>query len=343
MYHPTVTNAGLHDAIGSLGFSFRRHDTVHAAPSAKRKLAYSMRPLRAFDMARALRIAAANFGNEINLIARSYLWHFSCRAGYADVGAMWKKRSVEVREAGTVNARFDCLSSFIHGSDVAWIDLAGCEDSLAAAALTAFRNWPQRHRLLVIRVDLGRVQSFLNAGFRLAGEIPDGSGKHVYLHATRRRVAAPGSRKIAVKFGSRCVMDSDCEFSVVERAGSIIGLTGVYAVDFWRDVTWGAWGAVDPASARRDAVFEMLRLTEQQARIDGSNWFCLETSDSEKYRHARRIYELYGLQLLLTIPDFYPGDSREGPETLMIYGKRLDDCVPGAEMPSRAGSLRIAA
>jgi hypothetical protein len=84
-----------------------------------------------------------------------------------------------------------------------------------------------------------------------------------------------------------------------------------------------------PSCARRDAVFETLRQTEERAREEGAKWFCLETSDCEKYRHARKIYEIYGLELLLSIPNFYVDRKGRNGETLMVYGKPLIHPEPG--------------
>jgi hypothetical protein len=181
------------------------------------------------------------------------------------------------------------------------------------------------------------------AGFTLAGRLPDGLSEHVYLHAAPDRISGPVSPKRKIRIRGHRGLTSACDFGVVEREGVILGLTGVYEAGFWRDVTWGAWGAVDRASARRDAVFEILRLTEERARASGARWFCLETSDSEKYRHARRIYELHGLELLVTVPDFYRSSDGTS-EALMIYGKPLvDSSVPVQSIATRNVGVALAA
>jgi hypothetical protein len=192
--------------------------------------------------------------------------------------------------------------------------------------MAAMRRWPRCHRLLVVRIERVHAPQFLAAGFRIAGHIPDGHGEHIYLYAERKRLIDPLQPAVRVRFSGRRSVSSDCEFSVVECNGSIIGLTGIYETEFWRDVTWGAWGAIDPARARRDAVFETLRLTENRAKQNGARWFCLETSDCEKYRHARRIYEIYGLRPLLTIPNFYLNDDGKA-EKFIVYGKPTSDDI----------------
>jgi hypothetical protein len=282
-----------------------------------------MRPLRVADVARALRIAAMNFGSEVNLVARSYVWHFARRAGLEDVSAMWSTRTVRiVSPAGT--AAFDCIQSFVHGRDVVWIDLADIDDAGADVALDGLRQWPRCHRLLVIRINAELMPFFVAAGFDLAGSMPHGRERHLYLYATRQRLAQARREDVAVRFGARTLPYADCEFSVVERDGAIIGLTGIYEVEFWQGVTWGGWGAMDPSAARRDAVFDTLHLTEARAKAQGAGWFCLETSDSAKYRHARRIYELYGLQPMLRIPGFYCDAGSAGDEAFIVYGMALD-------------------
>jgi hypothetical protein len=291
----------------------------------------SMRPLRLADVGRALRIAFTNFSGEVDLIVRSYAWHFAQRAGLNDFSAMWSKRRVRVSN-GEQAMSFDCLGSFVHGRDVAWIDLAGRDQADASLALDGMRRWPKVHRLLIVRVEGALLPMFINAGFDIAGSIPHASGKHYYLHAVRAQLASD-IPAVRVLLGAREHLNADCEFSVVERSGAIIGLTGVYDVEFWQGVTWGAWGAMDPSAARRDAVFETLRLTEERARAQGSDWFCLETSDSDKYRHARRIYELYGLQPMLRIPGFY-GEQGGKPETFIIYGKALNEGAAAKPIPT---------
>ena len=292
-------------------------------PRPPRKASCSMRPMRVGDVARALRIAAMNFGSEVNLIARSYVWHFARRAGLDDVSAMWSKRCVRV-STGEDTVSFDAVSSFVHGRDVAWLNLTEIDGPDADLVLDALSQWPRVHRLLVVRIRETLLPLFVSAGFELAGTMPDGNERHYYLHAPRDRLAADVGAPVSVRFGARDLPHADCEFSVIEREGSIIGLSGIYEVEFWRDVTWGAWGAMDPAAARRDAVFDTLRLTEERCRAQGARWFCLETSDASKYRHARRIYELYGLEPLMRIPRFYVDGDGAREETFIVYGKRLD-------------------
>ena len=286
---------------------------------------YSIRPLKIGDIARAMKIAADNFSGEVGLVARSYLWHFARKAGFPHITPMWSKWEVHIEDAGET-VTLDLLSSFVHGRDVAWIDLASQPEAAVDLAMAAMRRWPRFHRLLVVRIERVHAPQFLAAGFRIAGHIPDGHGEHIYLYAERKRLIDPLQPAMRVRFSGRRSVSSDCEFSVVECNGSIIGLTGIYETEFWRGVTWGAWGAIDPARARRDAVFETLRLTENRAKQNGARWFCLETSDCEKYRHARRIYEIYGLRPLLTIPNFYLNDDGKA-EKFIVYGKPTSDDI----------------
>ena len=297
--------------------------------------------MKVVDIVAAMKIVMDNFRGEVGLVARSYLWYFGRQAGLAGFGAMWSTRCVEVTAKDGRSASLDMVSSFIHDRDVAWIDLGGRPAAVVDLALEAFRRWPRRHRLLVVRVDRRRASSLLEAGFDHAGHIPDADAEHVYLYATARHIADDGGPRLKLRFGRRRRIESECEFSVVERDASVVGLTGIYQTGFWRDVIWGAWGAVDRASARRDAVFEILRLTEERARACGARWFCLETSDSEKYRHARRIYELHGLQLLMTVPDFYRS-SDGSSEALLVYGKPVVDGLGWLSMPM-AEEARLAA
>jgi hypothetical protein len=334
MYHSSVTGPAALDVAGDLDWPIAAPVPSHKARRA-RPPACTMRPLRVADVARALRIAVTNFGSEVNLVARSYVWHFAKRAGLEDVSAMWSTREVRI-VSPTGKVAFNCIQSFVHGRDVAWLDLADIDDADADVALDGLRQWPRCHRLLVIRVNAELMPFFVAAGFELAGSIPHGRHRHLYMYATRRRLAQARREGVVVHFGARELPRADCEFSVVERDGAIIGLSGIYEVEFWQGVTWGAWGAMDPAAARRDAVFDTLRLTEARAKGQGAAWFCLETSDSAKYRHARRIYELYGLQPMLRIPGFYCDGGSAGDEAFIVYGMALG-CRP-TDLPRPASA-----
>lgn len=303
-----------------------------------KKVNYSIRPMKIGDISRAMKIAADNFSGEIGLVARSYLWHFARRAGFPSFTSMWAKWVVHLREDDSESVEIDLLSSFVHGRDVAWLDLASQPEDVVDLAMAAMRRWPRIHRLLVVRLERVHAPQFLAAGFRVAGHIPDGHGEHIYLYADRNRIADRDQPAVKIRFSGRRSVTSECEFSVVESGGAIIGLTGIYEAEFWRDVTWGAWGAIDPARARRDAVFETLRLTEERAKQNGARWFCLETSDCEKYRHARRIYELYGLRPLLTIPNFYTNDDGKS-EKFIVYGKPISEDIVRA--PTRVSETRV--
>src|SRR5690606_20712030 len=124
---------------------------------------------------RAMKIAVNNFSGEVNLVARSYLWHFTRRAGLPGIASMWAKWVVRVSDDGD-DAEFDLLSSFVHGRDVAWIDLAARPERTVDLALAAMRRWPRFNRLLVVRLERVHAPQFLAAGFRVAGHIPDGRG-----------------------------------------------------------------------------------------------------------------------------------------------------------------------
>lgn len=312
-----------------------------ATPNIRARLgaSYTLRSMKLADVGRAMKIAADNFRGEVSLVARSYLWHFSRRAGLGNLGAMWTKRIVKVSAPGERTFSFDLLSSFVHDRDVAWVDLADRASADIEVAVEAFRQWPRRHRLFVVRVAPWQAAPLLEAGFLHAGRIPEADGEPIYLYAQRDRIEDSFAPKLKIRFSRRRRIASECDFGVVEREDSVLGLTGVYQTDIWRRVTWGAWGAVDRASARRDAVFEILRLTEERARAAGAQWFCLETSDAEKYRHARRLYELNGLELLMTVPGFYRADAGTS-EALMIYGKRLSTSFAA---PALVDEVRLAA
>src|SRR5688500_6497170 len=92
-----------------------------AAARVRRTSSCSLRPMKVGDIVRAMKIAADNFRGEVDLVARSYLWHFARRVGLGGVSAMWTRRVVKVSAKGERPVSFDLFSSFVHDRDVAWI------------------------------------------------------------------------------------------------------------------------------------------------------------------------------------------------------------------------------
>jgi hypothetical protein len=156
-------------------------------------------------------------------------------------------------------------------------------------------------------------------------ELPAPHGRGFYIYSSR---STPNgvTRFDRDRFitGRQNSLHTTCDFYLIERDGVPIGITGLYTADFWPGIGWGGWGAINREAAFRQTMFEALRLTEELARVRDLQWFCIETSDAETYRLARKIYEYYGLELLIEITDFFAStDPWSKGENYLVYGKRL--------------------
>jgi ribosomal protein S18 acetylase RimI-like enzyme len=78
------------------------------------------------------------------------------------------------------------------------------------------------------------------------------------------------------------------------------------------------WICADPAAQRKGVGRALIHAVEEKIREQNGAWLVIETSDTEHYLPARRLYERCGYTLAMLLPDFYKnGDG------LCTYTKRL--------------------
>lgn len=78
------------------------------------------------------------------------------------------------------------------------------------------------------------------------------------------------------------------------------------------------WISVDPAVHSKGIGRALMRSVEDAIRARNGVWLVIETSDTEHYAPARRLYERCGYTLAMYLPDFYKdGDG------LCTYTRRL--------------------
>lgn len=271
-------------------------------------------PLGWNNFVTAMIIAIRSFGSESFVIAICYLWHLLSLLGIRLDGMLLRRRRFAFHQAGQQVGELERLTSPLYGSDVCWIRLS-CQAHIDRAQLIAtLRQITAGYRLAVFRLETGdplpahwtelRAQGLL-AGFAIY--TLRSSGKHP--HNAREALEARASNAKG---------EVSADFFLVIRNAKTIGLTGSYSVDFWPGIVWGGWGALIRSAGFRDAGIETVRLTECLAQRRKADLFCIETSNGPKYRAARKIYEIYGLSVLLEIPDFY----HDG-EAFLVFGKNL--------------------
>jgi ribosomal protein S18 acetylase RimI-like enzyme len=79
------------------------------------------------------------------------------------------------------------------------------------------------------------------------------------------------------------------------------------------------WICVSREAQGRGAGRALMQRLEEEARQQQGHWIVIETSSSEHYAPARRLYERSGYQKSMELADFYhPGDN------LIVYTRRLN-------------------
>jgi ribosomal protein S18 acetylase RimI-like enzyme len=112
--------------------------------------------------------------------------------------------------------------------------------------------------------------------------------------------------------------DPDYLVRVIEVAGAVRGY-----VCFGRTpmtaATWDLyWVVVDAATRGQGLARALVNAMEDEIRAGGGGHVRVETSVSDGYGAARRLYEKLGYPLAATFADFYaPGDD------LLVYYKRV--------------------
>lgn len=280
------------------------------APNGELKLV----PLGWGNVVKALFIATRSFGSEVMIIALCYLWALTSRAGLRLNHLVLRRKLFDVMEKNRVLAEFELLTSPLYGKDVCWVRVSYEEDIDPVRLIAALMQKTAKFRLAVFRLD-----EFDRLPEHWPQLEPHGTVAGFAVYSLRN--TSDSQYDPSAAFGTtprKAIGDVKAEFFLVERDREMIGLTGTYSVDFWPGMVWGGWGALTKSAGYRGAALETLRITEALVRDQNAGMFCLDTSDGAKYRAARKIYELYGLDLLLEIPDFYSDG-----EAFMVFGKQI--------------------
>lgn len=275
---------------------------------------FSTVPLRWTNLGIALAIAVRSFRSEAFVIAICYLWYLVSLLGFRLDRLVLRRQVFEVRPAECTIVECEIITSLLYGRDVCWLRLSDTEGVEPAGLIATLKAKTAAYRLAVFRLDPSDTLPERWPELQSCGVF---AGFAIY---TLREIGDCRERGFAMAHVSkdRAKDGVSADFFLVERDGKAIGLTGTYSVDFWPGIAWGGWGALIRSAGFRDAGLETVRITENLAQARKAAMFCIETSDGAKYRTARRIYEIYGLELLLEIPDFYSDG-----EAYLVFGKAL--------------------
>lgn len=267
-------------------------------------------PLTYRNVVAALRLARKSFGPEFPLVVGTYAWHFYRQARLPDPGFM-AKRSTASLFARDPTRLVTFVTTVIHGDDICWVDdvQGGWGEEL--------RSFAESWRVCLFRSD--RPDPPVE-GTVLRGTMPSRDGKSTYLYSLPRQGAE--DRKPVSRVLQRQRLKTSADFFTLSRAGRTVGITGLYDAEYWPGIAWGAWGTLAKEVARRDTAFEAIRLTEELAQKRGSAWFCIETSSDPRYASARAMYQHYGLEPLLSVPEFFKSTNGQGSDYL-VYGRRV--------------------
>ena len=270
----------------------------------------SLVPLTYRNILPALQLARRSFGPEFPLVAGTYAWHFYKRAGFPDPGLMAKRSTAPLVSSGGIRSSISFVTTIIHGNDICWVD--GHDEGEPDALRSFASSW----RVCLFRCHFPTPPL---DGMVLRGVMPAGDGGCTYLFSFPTKPATRRPRPSTVRHRR---LSTTADFFALSRAGRTVGITGLYQVEYWPRIAWGAWGTLTREVARRDAVFDAIRLTEELARSRGADWFCIETSSDARYASARAMYQHYGLKLLLSIPEFFESPNGQGDDYL-VYGKHV--------------------
>jgi membrane associated rhomboid family serine protease/ribosomal protein S18 acetylase RimI-like enzyme len=108
-------------------------------------------------------------------------------------------------------------------------------------------------------------------------------------------------------------------FVLIDR-GEVLGLTGFGVDDQVADLAWLSWTYLDEAAMGQGLGAQMLNELLGGLAKQGVRKIFIETSDYEEngrkiYENAHRLYEEFGANLELTLPDYHsPGEAK------LIYG-----------------------
>jgi len=112
--------------------------------------------------------------------------------------------------------------------------------------------------------------------------------------------------------------DPDYQLRVVEEDGALLGYLCYGRTPMTQHAYDLYWVAVSTAARGRGLAAALIRAMEDEIRAAGGGTIRVETSMTDGYGAARRLYDKLDYPLLARLPDFYaPGDD------LLTYYKRL--------------------
>lgn len=125
---------------------------------------------------------------------------------------------------------------------------------------------------------------------------------------------------MALELIDAALADPDGEFRVrvAELDGTVAGYY-CFGLTPMTDTTWDLyWIVTDPERRGRGVASSLLAQLEGEVRGHGGRYVRVETSSTELYGAAQRLYQRHGYPVFARFPDFY----REGDDLLVLY-KRL--------------------
>jgi hypothetical protein len=280
-----------------------------------------LEPLGFSNAVQFLRLAFSNFRDERPTILLTVAWYFLRNLSLPNFGVMIRCREMTIMEDSR-RVLGNCLltSSALYDSDMTWLDWPPSADIRLLVRLT--RNWPLRHRLVVVRI--GRL---LHAEMRpddlhYGGSVPgqDGTDKLYIYYFFPRRDLPRGTESLRYRLRSCRAPYVSARFLAARCEGNLIACSGHFRTSFWPDIGWGSWAALHKRYVRKNLILDLVRDTEGRIHASGCKYFCVETTDAVEFRFARRLYELYGFERIVEIPDFYrSAHGQSGGTTYYIY------------------------
>ena len=284
----------------------------------------SLVPLDLWNLWRALWLSRQAFPDEWPLVWLTYFWHISRSSGLLPSVPMVQRRSVSLSYENRPVATLDIVSTRIHDADNRWVFL-DCDVNLPGQGLAEFLVGEMPNCRLALLQSTKRLHFFEAVqGVDYEGHLPGPADTRLHLYSLRReQLRETGDHSFASVCRAPKKPDIQAQFYLLHSGGRAIGLTGLYATEFWPHIAWGGWATIHRHSAGLHTVIAGLAATEAVAQKIGAEWFCIETSSAPQYRFACRMYENYGFRRFLNVEGFFRAGA-DRRDNYIVYGKRLE-------------------
>lgn len=293
--------------------------------SRMREASVHLTPLRLTNLHKALWLSKESFKGEWPLVWLTYLWHLARVYRLPSLVPMVRRRCYRLQSGSRCLGTVDILRTPIYDSDTRWVIL-DLEELLGGEALAEYLMHLMPGCRLAVLQTAGRVRYLDDAvSVDYEGDLPGAGPGDLSIYTVRRdRLLRQGGDSYSMVCLDRGRPQVHTEFCLVQRGPRTLGVTGLYVCDAWPHIGWGGWGTIRRRFAQQYTVFDTLTATENLARQRGLPWFCIMTDSSPGYRSARRMYEHYGMQRLLTVDDFFHGaGGSQCLDSYVVYGKQL--------------------